>query len=131
MPILIQKIIHSTPLKSRAFFLLYETSVTHISKLFVIHSANHVVLDFVSWSSSIPSHIQFPPQLWRNCQKFFISSGACGNAGLLLSLTTYWLKNPEVEVGSPSCVADESASSRAGWYILVVRVCRCPMTSLE
>ena len=47
-PVPVQKIIHPTLLKSRAFFLLYELSVTHISKLFVIPSTSKVVSDFVS-----------------------------------------------------------------------------------
>jgi hypothetical protein len=67
--------IQPTPLKLLAFFLLYEPSVTHISKFCLIpfeRIANHhsdwpivvgdglggiVVSSFVSWSLSIPSHI--------------------------------------------------------------------------
>ncbi len=129
-PVLVQKIIQPTQLKSCAFFLSYEPSVTHISKLCLIPSTLYVVSAFVSWSSSIPSHIQLTLQLWRHSQKFFSSPGACGNAGPLLSLTTCWLENPEVEVGSRSCIEGENASSQARWYILIVGVHQCPIASL-
>jgi hypothetical protein len=46
-------------------------------------------------------------------------------------LTTCWLENPKIEVGDPSYVAGENTSSRTTrWYILVVRVPWCPVTSL-
>jgi hypothetical protein len=99
--LILQKIIHPTPLRSLALFLSYEPSVTHIREPRVRPSAIHDTSDGEPLPGSKPSYIHDPPQLQRHSQKSISVSVSSARVGPSDNLVTIWTLRPDSEVGAP------------------------------
>ncbi len=129
-PKLVQKIIHPTPHRSLAFFLLYDPSVTHIKDPFFRPSTIHNMSAGVPLTGSITSHIHAPPQLYKNSQNSVHALDSFASGGPTDNLTTCCAKEPVTEMGMPQIVDGERGTSCIAWYVRVARVKRKPEAGL-
>ncbi len=129
-PVLLQKIIHPTPLRSLALFLSYEPSVTHIREPRVRPSAIYDISDGEQLPGSTPFHIHAPPQLQRNSQKSISFSFSSARVGPSDSLVTSWMLRPDTEVGAPLMNPVAIGLFDNNLYLLVAQVRRRPRETL-
>ena len=130
MPVCEQKIIHPTPERFAAFFLLYDPSVVQIRVPFVIPSAIHVRLSFECVPALIPSHIQVPPQVKINSQNVCDVFVSFGDLGPSWSLVTVVADISITEVGIPEGSSRTSHSFHALRKIDVALILRHPESHL-
>jgi hypothetical protein len=93
--------IHPTPDRSAAHFLLYDLSAVHTKVPAFSPSAIHKVSALVVWLSSLSSHIQFLPQIAIYSQNNKLLDVSTGRSDPSWSLSTLLIERATTDVGTP------------------------------
>jgi hypothetical protein len=97
-----QNMIHPTPDRSTACFLLYDLSAVHIRVPAFSPTAIHKVSALVAWLSSLSSHIrQFPPHVAIYSQNDRVLDVSTGRPDPSCSLFTLLIDRATTDVGTP------------------------------